>query len=147
MLPTAHVEKIRDGAFISWHLDEYYALFRGRPASEEPTRTCHIDTIDVHGTVATATMSLSCGADTFTDIFLSNRSDAAGASPTTHGERSSKPLVAARQPTREHRRHHLPGAQLPCRPVLAAGSRCRSAHREGGREARAGHGAPCLLTV
>ncbi|MEV5177583.1 nuclear transport factor 2 family protein [Streptomyces flaveolus] len=68
-------DRVRDGAFISWHLDEYYALFQCRPAPDEPTRTCRIDTIDVHGTVATATMTLSRGADTFTDIFLPNRSD------------------------------------------------------------------------
>ncbi len=69
-LPTAHIEGIRDGAFVSWHLDEYCTLFRGRPAPDEPTRTRRIDAIDVHGTVATATMTLRHGADTFTDIFL-----------------------------------------------------------------------------
>lgn len=30
-LPTAHVEGIRDGAFVSWRLDDYCALFPGRP--------------------------------------------------------------------------------------------------------------------
>jgi 3-hydroxyisobutyrate dehydrogenase-like beta-hydroxyacid dehydrogenase len=69
-LPTAHIEGIRDGAFVSWPLEEYCALFHGRPASDEPTRSRRIDAIDVHGTVATATMTLSHGADTFTDIFL-----------------------------------------------------------------------------
>ncbi|MFE8018092.1 nuclear transport factor 2 family protein [Streptomyces antibioticus] len=69
-LPTAHIEGIRDGAFVSWHLDEYCTLFPGRPAPDEPTRTRRIDAADVHGTVATATMTLSHGADTFTDIFL-----------------------------------------------------------------------------
>ncbi|MFD7661708.1 nuclear transport factor 2 family protein [Streptomyces sp. NPDC059788] len=69
-LPTAHVEGMRDGAFVSWSLDEYTALFRGRPAPDEPTRSRRVDSIDVHGTVATATMTLSHGADTFTDIFL-----------------------------------------------------------------------------
>ncbi|MGW6982187.1 nuclear transport factor 2 family protein [Streptomyces sp. NPDC054932] len=69
-LPTAHIEGIRDGAFVSWPLDEYCALFHGRPAADEPTRSRRIDTVDVHGTVATATMTLSHGADTFTDIFL-----------------------------------------------------------------------------
>ncbi len=69
-LPTAHIEGIRDGAFVSWRLDEYCALFQGRPAPDEPTRTRRIDAIDVHGTVATATMTLSHGAVTFTDIFL-----------------------------------------------------------------------------
>jgi 3-hydroxyisobutyrate dehydrogenase-like beta-hydroxyacid dehydrogenase len=69
-LPTAHIEGIRNGAFVSWCLDEYCALFHGRPAPDEPTRSRRIDAIDVHGTVATATMTLWHGADTFTDIFL-----------------------------------------------------------------------------
>lgn len=69
-LPTAHIEGIRDGAFVSWPLDEYCAFFQGRPAPDEPTRSRRIDAIDVHGTVATATMTLSHGADSFTDIFL-----------------------------------------------------------------------------
>lgn len=47
----------------------------GRPAPDEPTRSRRIDTIDVHGTVATAAVSLSHGADTFTDIFLLVRVD------------------------------------------------------------------------
>lgn len=74
-LPTAHIEGIRDGAFVSWPLDEYCTLFPGRPAPDEPNRTRRIDTIDIHGTVATATMTLSHGADTFTDIFLLIRAD------------------------------------------------------------------------
>lgn len=69
-LPTAHIEGVRDGAFVSWRLDEYCALFPGRPATDEPTRTRRIDTIDVHGTVATASMTLRHGPDTFTDVFL-----------------------------------------------------------------------------
>ncbi|WP_459754737.1 nuclear transport factor 2 family protein [Streptomyces sennicomposti] len=74
-LPTAHIEGLRDGAFVSWPLDEYCTFFGGRPAPDEPTRTRRIDAIDVHGTVATATMTLSHGADTFTDIFLLVRAD------------------------------------------------------------------------
>jgi 3-hydroxyisobutyrate dehydrogenase-like beta-hydroxyacid dehydrogenase len=74
-LPTAHIEGIRDGAFVSWPLEEYCALFPGRPAPDEPARSRRIDAIDVHGTVATATMTLSHGADTFTDIFLLVRVD------------------------------------------------------------------------
>lgn len=69
-LPSAHIEGIRDGAFVSWPLDDYCALFSGRPAPDEPTRKRRIDSVDVHGTVATATMTLWHGADTFTDIFL-----------------------------------------------------------------------------
>ncbi|KOV13540.1 dehydrogenase [Streptomyces sp. XY413] len=69
-LPTAHIEGIRDGGFVSWPLDEYCALFPGRPAPDEPSRSRRIDAIDVRGTVATATMTLSHGTETFTDVFL-----------------------------------------------------------------------------
>ncbi|WP_093710915.1 nuclear transport factor 2 family protein [Streptomyces sp. 2131.1] len=69
-LPSAHIEGIRDGAFVSWPLDEYCSLFSGQPAPDEPTRARRLDALDVHGTVATATMTLSHGPDTFTDIFL-----------------------------------------------------------------------------
>lgn len=68
--PTAHIEGIRGDVFVSWRLDEYCAVFQGKPAPDEPARSRRIDAIDVHGTVATATMTLSHGADTFTDIFL-----------------------------------------------------------------------------
>ncbi|MFE0133070.1 nuclear transport factor 2 family protein [Streptomyces sp. NPDC059037] len=74
-LPTAHIEGIRDGAFVSWRLEQYCALFDGRPAADEPIRSRRIDAVDVHGTVATATMTLSHGANTFTDIFLLVRVD------------------------------------------------------------------------
>ena len=69
-LPTAHIEGIRNGAFVSWRLDDYCALFHGRPAPDEAARARRIDSLDVHGTVATATMTLWHGADTFTDVFL-----------------------------------------------------------------------------
>lgn len=69
-LPTAHIEGIRGGAFVSWPLDEYCALFHGHSAPDEPSRSRRIDSVDVHGTIATATMTLQHGADTFTDIFL-----------------------------------------------------------------------------
>ncbi len=74
-LPTAHIEGIRDGVFVSWRLDDYCALFPGWPAPDEPARTRRIDAVDVHGTVATATMKLRHGADIFTDIFLLVRAD------------------------------------------------------------------------
>lgn len=69
-LPTAHVEGIRDGAFVSWPLDQYCSLFSGQPAVDEATRTRRIDSVRVHGTVASASMTLHHGPDTFTDIFL-----------------------------------------------------------------------------
>jgi 3-hydroxyisobutyrate dehydrogenase-like beta-hydroxyacid dehydrogenase len=69
-LPTAHIEGIRDGVLVSWPLEEYCALFPGRPAPDEATRSRRIDDIKVEGTVATASMTLRHGADTFTDVFL-----------------------------------------------------------------------------
>jgi hypothetical protein len=69
-LPTARIEGIRNGTFVSWRLDEYCELFHGRPAADESTRSRHIDAVDVHGTVATASMTLRHGPDTFTDVFL-----------------------------------------------------------------------------
>ncbi|WP_327312042.1 nuclear transport factor 2 family protein [Streptomyces sp. NBC_01235] len=74
-LSSAHIEGIRDGAFVSWPLDEYCALFHGQSAADEATRSRRIEAVDVHGTVATATMTLRHGADTFTDIFLLVRVD------------------------------------------------------------------------
>lgn len=69
-LPTAHIEGIRNGIFVSWLLDEYCALFHGQPAADERTRSRRIDAVDVHGSVATASMTLRHGPDTFTDVFL-----------------------------------------------------------------------------
>jgi 3-hydroxyisobutyrate dehydrogenase-like beta-hydroxyacid dehydrogenase len=69
-LATAHVEGIRNGAFVSWPLEEYCSLFTGQPAADEPARTRRIDSVRVHGTVASASMTLHHGPDTFTDIFL-----------------------------------------------------------------------------
>jgi 3-hydroxyisobutyrate dehydrogenase-like beta-hydroxyacid dehydrogenase len=74
-LPTAHIEGMRNGTFVSWRLNDYCALFHGQPAPDEPTRSRRIDAVDVHGTVATASMTLRHGADTFTDIFLLARVD------------------------------------------------------------------------
>ena len=69
-LPTAHIEGMRDGTFVSWRLDDYCALFHGQPAPDEPTRSRRIDAVHVHGSVALASMTLEHGADTFTDVFL-----------------------------------------------------------------------------
>ncbi|MEZ0112009.1 3-hydroxyisobutyrate dehydrogenase-like beta-hydroxyacid dehydrogenase [Catenulispora sp. EB89] len=74
-LPSAHVEGIRGGAFVSWPLEKYCSLFTGEPAEDEATRTRRIDSVRVHGTVASASMTLHHGADTFTDIFLLVRAD------------------------------------------------------------------------
>jgi hypothetical protein len=69
-LPTAHIEGIREGALVSWPLDEYCGLFSGTPAADEAARSRHLDRLDVVGTVAGATMTLHHGPDTFTDVFV-----------------------------------------------------------------------------
>ncbi|MBO9522518.1 MAG: nuclear transport factor 2 family protein [Nocardioidaceae bacterium] len=69
-LPTAHVEGLRDGSFVSWDLDTYAGLFSGQPAADEQSRRRRIDTLAATETVATATMTLWHGPDTFTDAFV-----------------------------------------------------------------------------
>lgn len=69
-LPTAHVEGLRDEAFVSWSLDDYCALFAGSPAPDEHARRRWVTAVEVHGTVATASMTLWHGADTFIDCFV-----------------------------------------------------------------------------
>jgi 3-hydroxyisobutyrate dehydrogenase len=68
--PTAHVEGIRDGEFVSWHLDEYCRHFHGTPAADESARRRTITELRGIGSVAHATMVLAHGPDTFTDLFL-----------------------------------------------------------------------------
>jgi Putative lumazine-binding len=60
---------------VSWRLDDYRALFDGQPAPDEQARSRRIDAVEVHGSVATATMTLWHGADTFTDVFLLIQAD------------------------------------------------------------------------
>lgn len=72
--PTAHVEGLRDGAFSSWDLPAYGALFTG-PAADEEQRRRVVDEVRVTGTIATATMTLHHGTVTFTDAFLLVRED------------------------------------------------------------------------
>ncbi|UUW87288.1 nuclear transport factor 2 family protein [Pimelobacter simplex] len=76
-LPTAHVEGLRAGAFTSWTLDEYCALFTGAPAPDEARRRRRIDQVSVTGSTATATMTLHHGPDVFTDSFVLLRVDGA----------------------------------------------------------------------
>jgi hypothetical protein len=74
-MPTAHIEGVRNGAFVSWTVDQYVANFRGQPAADEPTRTRVIDAVDVVGTAAMARATLKHGATTFTDYFVLLKSD------------------------------------------------------------------------
>ncbi len=69
-LPTAHVEGIREGKFTSWTLDEYCALFKGKPAGDESTRVRTIDLMDVSGNSGMAKATLVHGATVFTDYFV-----------------------------------------------------------------------------
>ena len=69
-LPTAHIEGIREGKFTSWTLDEYCALFKGKPAADESTRVRTIDLIDVSGNSGMAKATLDHGPTVFTDYFV-----------------------------------------------------------------------------
>ncbi|MPZ16661.1 MAG: nuclear transport factor 2 family protein [Luteitalea sp.] len=69
-LPTAHIEGMRDGKFVSWTLEEYCALFTGKPAQDEASRRRTIDSVDVSGNAAMARATLVHGATTFTDYFV-----------------------------------------------------------------------------
>jgi hypothetical protein len=68
--PTAHIEGVLDGGFVSWDVDEYCRIMTGDPAPDEASRVRTIDAIDIAGTVATARMTLHHGSATFTDVFL-----------------------------------------------------------------------------
>jgi hypothetical protein len=69
-LPSAHIEGVRDGAFVSWDLETYRGLFSGHPADDEADRRRRLETFTATETVATATMTLWHGPDTFTDAFV-----------------------------------------------------------------------------
>jgi hypothetical protein len=68
-LPTAHIERYRDGEFSSWDLESFAEVFSG-PAPDEADRSRRIERLDVRGSVATAVMSLHHGEIDFTDVFL-----------------------------------------------------------------------------
>jgi hypothetical protein len=68
--PTAHIEGIRNGQFVSWTVDQYVANFRGQPATDEASRTRVIDVVDRVGTAAMVKATLRHGATTFTDYFV-----------------------------------------------------------------------------
>lgn len=68
--PTAHIEGIRNGQFVSWTVDQYVANFRGQRAADEAARTRVIDVVDKVGTAAMVKATLKHGATTFTDYFV-----------------------------------------------------------------------------
>ncbi len=69
-LPTAHIEGIRDGKFLSWTTDEYIAGFKGKPAEDEAKRKRSIDQVDVTGDAAMARVTLDYPSGAFTDYFV-----------------------------------------------------------------------------
>ena len=69
-LPTAHVEGMRDGKFVSRTLEEYLAGFNGKPAGDEAQRRRRIDTIDISGNAAMARVNLDYPATVLTDYFV-----------------------------------------------------------------------------
>ena len=69
-LPSAHIEGIRDGKFLSWTAEEYIAGFTGKPAADEAQRKRWIDRVDVSGDAAMAQVTLDYPPGTFTDYFV-----------------------------------------------------------------------------
>jgi hypothetical protein len=69
-LPTAHIEGIRDGKFVSWTAEEYASRFTGKPAADEGKRKRTIDRVDISGTAAMARATLVHGSTTFVDYFV-----------------------------------------------------------------------------
>ena len=74
-LPTAHIEGIRNGTFVSWTAGDYSSRFTGKPAPDEASRRRTIDTVDVSGSAAMVKATLVHGATTFTDYFVLLRVD------------------------------------------------------------------------
>jgi hypothetical protein len=69
-LPTAHIEGIREGKFVSWTAEEYCSRFSGKPAVDEASRKRTIDRVDIAGSAAMASATLIHGQTTFTDYFV-----------------------------------------------------------------------------
>ena len=69
-LPTAHIEGIREGKFVSWTAEDYSSRFTGKPAADEASRRRTIDSVNVAGTAAMVKATLVHGATTFTDYFV-----------------------------------------------------------------------------
>ena len=76
-LPTAHIEGIRNGEFVSWTAEEYSSRFTGKPATDESSRVRRIDSVDISGSAAMVKATLVHGATTFTDYFVLLKVDGA----------------------------------------------------------------------
>ncbi|HEX2443906.1 MAG TPA: nuclear transport factor 2 family protein [Vicinamibacterales bacterium] len=68
--PTAHIEGVREGKFVSWTVEEYCSRFNGKPAADEASRKRSIDRVEVSGSAAMAGATLVHGRTTFTDYFV-----------------------------------------------------------------------------
>lgn len=69
-LPTAHIEGMREGRFVSWTADEYISRFSGKPAADEAQRTRRIDSVEINGTAGTARATLTFPNAVVTDFFV-----------------------------------------------------------------------------
>ena len=69
-LPTAHIEGLRDGRFVSMTLEEYCSRSSGKPAPDEATRRRTIDAVDITGTAAMARATLVSAQATTRDYFV-----------------------------------------------------------------------------
>lgn len=68
--PSAHIEGVREGKFVSWTAEEYCSRFNGKPAADESTRKRIIDLVNVSGSAAMAKATLVHGTTTFSDYFV-----------------------------------------------------------------------------
>ena len=69
-LPTARIEEIRDGKFVSWTLDEYCGQFSGHLAEDWAKRERTIEHTVVSDDTAFVTATLDHGATVLTDYFV-----------------------------------------------------------------------------
>ena len=69
-MPTARLESVREGPLTSWDVDFYCQRFKNTPAADEATRVRTIDALDIHGTAASAKVTLVHGNITFIDYFV-----------------------------------------------------------------------------
>jgi 3-hydroxyisobutyrate dehydrogenase len=69
-LPTAHVEGMFNGKLTSRTLEEYCALFDGKPPKDEASRVRTVDHVDITGDAAMVKATLSSGAMVVVDYFV-----------------------------------------------------------------------------
>ena len=69
-LPTAQIEGMADGQVVSMDLEAFCGRFSGSPAADEVDRERIVDQVTVHGTVASAVVTLRHVEVTFTDMFV-----------------------------------------------------------------------------